>query len=89
MKRKMKKYGLSEPEFYEERDSFKVIFKNSETRLDQQVSGQVGSQVTEYQKLVLDYCLVPKSTKEIKDYLRITSRSYVGEKIIKPLIENI
>ena len=28
MKREMKKYGLPEPESYEERDSFKVIFKN-------------------------------------------------------------
>ena len=29
MKREMKKYGLPEPEFYEERDSFKVIFRNN------------------------------------------------------------
>ena len=29
MKREMKKYGLPEPEFCEERDSFKVIFRNS------------------------------------------------------------
>lgn len=29
MKREMKKYNLPEPEFYEERDSFKVIFRNT------------------------------------------------------------
>ena len=29
MKREMKKYGLPEPEFYEERDSFKVVFRNN------------------------------------------------------------
>src|SRR5699024_10283012 len=29
MKREMKKYGLLEPEFYEERDSFKAIFRNT------------------------------------------------------------
>ena len=29
MKREMKKYRLPEPEFYEERDSFKVIFGNN------------------------------------------------------------
>jgi len=29
MKREMKKYGLPEPGFYEERDSFKVIFRNN------------------------------------------------------------
>lgn len=95
MKREMKKYGLPEPEFYEERDSFKVIFRNSKSIPDQktggQVSGQVGGQVSEqvakYQKLVLDYCEEPKSTNEIKAFLGINSRRYVREKIIKPLIE--
>ncbi|CDE07528.1 divergent AAA domain protein [Bacillus sp. CAG:988] len=29
MKREMRKYGLPDPEFYEERDSFKVIFRNN------------------------------------------------------------
>ncbi len=29
MIREMKRYGLPDPEFYEERDSFKVIFRNN------------------------------------------------------------
>lgn len=91
MKREMKKYGLPEPEFYEERDSFKVIFRNTKTKLDQQVSGQVSGQVngqvSEQQKLVLNFCIEQKSTKEIMLLLGIKSRSYIREKIIKPLID--
>ena len=84
MRREMKNYGLPEPEFYEERDSFKVIFRNTNVVH----SGQVSGQVIEYQKLVLEYCMILKSTAEIKDYLKINSRRYVREKIIKPLIDN-
>ena len=91
MKREMKKYGLPEPEFYEERDSFKVIFRNTSTKLEQQVSGQVsgqvGGQVGEQQKLVLNFCIEQKSTKEIMLHLGINSRRYIREKIIKPLVD--
>ena len=31
--------------------------------------------------------MIPKSMIEIKDYLKINSRRYVREKIIKPLID--
>ena len=86
MKREMKKYGLPEPEFYEERDSFKVIFRNSENRLDQQVSEQVSEQVLKYRKLVVEYCSSPKSAKEIREFLNIKSRNYVNDNILKPLI---
>ena len=34
MKEKMKKYNLPEPEFYNERDCFKVIFRNNFSRLE-------------------------------------------------------
>lgn len=94
MKREMKKYGLPEPEFYEERDSFKVVFRNNDSISNQvtsqvsgQVSDQVGDQVKRNQKLVLDYCVEPKSMQEIRKYLGMNSRSYVREKIIMPLIE--
>ena len=98
MKREMKKYGLPEPEFYEERDSFKVVFRNNDSMSNQvtsqvsgqvsgQVSDQVGDQVKRNQKLVLDYCVEPKSMQEIRKYLGLNSRSYVREKIIMPLIE--
>ena len=44
-------------------------------------SGQV-----ENQRLILDFCKEEKSTKEIMLYLGLSSRSYIREKLIKPLI---
>ena len=94
MKREMKKYDLPEPEFYEERDSFKVIFRNKKSTIDKvsdqvgdQVSDQVGDQVHKYQQTVLEFCIIPRSTSEIMKQLGLKSRRYVREKIIKPLIE--
>ena len=92
MKREMKKYGLPEPEFYEERDSFKVIFRNSVANKQQsdtqtkQVSEQVSEQVLQYRKQIVEYCITPKSAKQIREYLNIKSRNYVSDNIIKPLI---
>ena len=42
MKREMRKYGLPDPEFYEERGSFKVVFRN--TSLEEE-GGQVEQQM--------------------------------------------
>ena len=44
MKREMEKYELPEPEFYEERGSFKVIFRNSMNFELDSISEQVGGQ---------------------------------------------
>lgn len=49
MKREMRKYGLPNPEFYEERDSFKVIFRNNSCHQNssdggQQKSSDIGQQ---------------------------------------------
>ena len=40
MKREMRKYGLPNPEFYEERDSFKVIFRNNSCHQNSSDGGQ-------------------------------------------------
>lgn len=43
-------YGLPSPEFYEERDSLKIVFRNSSIMTKEvqggQVRGQVGGQVS-------------------------------------------
>ena len=94
MKREMKKFGLPEPEFYEERDSFKVIFRNkfvvhygqqSDVKSGQQ-SGQQKLLITDYRTMVLNYCTSPRNAKEISEYLNIKSRQYISTNIIKPLI---
>ena len=90
MKREMKKYGLPDPEFYEERDSFKVIFRNNVVSGGQQSDTQSDTQIIEAEILnkVLNYCKTPKTAKEIRDYLNISSKRYVAYKIIRPLIDD-
>ena len=89
MKREMKKYGLPEPEFYEERDSFKVIFRNNvvyNTQSDTQSDTQF-TNITDIAEKVLKYCDEPRTAKEIRNYLGISSKRYVAYNIIKPLID--
>lgn len=45
MKREMKKHGLPEPEFYEERDCFKVVFRNKNITSNLLQKEQVSEQV--------------------------------------------
>lgn len=99
MKREMRKYNLPEPEFYEERGSFKVIFRNSfglaykqtDKYIDQYIEKQLVKHQTDllkkYQDSVLKYCITPKSAKEIRNFLNLKSRHYVNNKILKPLID--
>ncbi len=91
MKREMKKYGLPEPEFYEERDSFKVVFRNNFVVHNGQQSGsqsgQQKFQINDYKTMVLQYCTIPRNAKEISEYLNIKSRQYISTNIIKPLID--
>lgn len=94
MRREMKKMNLPEPEFIEERGSFKVIFRNSFSENENYLSfvehqsGQQTSLIDRYKEQVLDYCYDPKSAKEISEYLQIKSRTYISTYIIKPLIND-
>ena len=90
MKREMKKYGLREPEFYEERDSFKVIFRNNNvvhsTQESDTQSGQQSDTIQHYKDILLKYCIIPRNAKQISEHLNIKSRQYISSYIIKPLI---
>lgn len=103
MRREMRKMNLLDPEFINERGSFKVIFRNT-IKDDKQESGQQKSLSGEqkslsgqqksssgqqkYQDMVLKYCNVPRTSKEISVFLGIKSRQYISVNIIKPLINN-
>lgn len=89
MKREMKEYNLPAPEFYEERGSFKVIFRNH--KISGHQSGHQNKQkvinLKEYKVIVLKYCTTAKTAREIRNTLKMKSRQYVSSHIIKPLIE--
>lgn len=75
-------YGPIFPRFYEERDSFKVIFRNAivDTGTQQGNSNRIIDKI-------LEYCKEPKTAKEIRDYIGVSPKSYVASNLIKPLID--
>ena len=85
MRREMRKMNLPEPEFIEERGSFKVIFRNATNNKEQ--SGQQSGQ-QRYQEILLNYCVIPRTAREISEFLQIKSRQYISSNIIKPMINN-
>ena len=91
MNYEMKKYNLPAPEFYEERGSFKVIFRNQPFHDRKNDSGQQSGQqkkvIDQYKSMLLNYCIEPKTAKEIREYLKVKSRQYISSNIIQPLIQ--
>ena len=108
MRREMRKMGLPDPEFFEEKGSFKVVFKNSkfknnkssdtqnESSDTQNVSSdtqivlsdtQIQFNIQELNRMVLEFCVEPRTAKEIREHINITSKRYVAYEIIKPLVE--
>ncbi len=49
-------------------------------------SEEITEQVTE--QAVLDFCIVPKSAKEIMDFMGLSHREYFRSEILKPLLKN-
>ncbi|MDK4485315.1 DNA helicase [Fusobacterium necrophorum] len=99
MKSEMLKNDLPEPEFINQRGSFKVIFYNGEGKSDT-VEGKSDivegkSDIVEgksdivhkYEFEILEYCKEARSKKEIMAYLNMNSSSYVSRKILIPLIQ--
>ena len=98
MKREMEEYGLPEPEFYEERGSFKVTFRNiiankSDSQSDTQTATQTATQMAtqikykDIRKKVLNFCIKPKTSEEIRKFTGIKTKSVFSRQIIKPLVE--
>lgn len=87
----MKKYGLPTPEFYEERDSFKVIFRNNSVAIATQRATQRATQNNNYEEMrnkVVEFCREPKTSDEIRKYIGIETKSVLSRNIIKPLIKS-
>jgi len=69
-----------------------LIKENSDLTTDQVTdltSGQVetNQKFSQKQHEILSFCKQPQSMKAIQAYLNLTSRSYIREKLLKPLIE--
>ena len=97
MIREMKKHGLKMPEFYEERDSFKVVFRNScepqneisdtQFKISEPQNEISDPQINNINNKILLFCNEPRSAQEIRDYIGIKSKRYIAANYIKPLID--
>ena len=67
---------------FEEDDVFTITVPLVENA---KIAEQVTEQVTE--QAILDYCIEPKSTKEIMGFLKLKHREHFRAEILKPLLE--
>ena len=89
MKREMKEYGFPAPEFYNGRENFKVVFKNNnDSQTIYNNKDEYIKDIAKVREEVVDYCITPRSAKEIRRHFNIHSRNYISTNIIRPLIES-
>ena len=85
MRREMSEYGLPEPKFENRQDEFVVTFYNAAH--GDTVTGRYAKDHDPGEKDLLTFCAVPRSRREIADYLGIKTIFYVMEKYVQPLVD--
>ena len=82
IRKELKKNGLPEPMFEDQRGQFSVTFFNTsdnhptKAELDDKTSGLV------------EFCRTPRTRQEIADYLGLNSISYAIKDYVMPLVDN-
>ncbi len=79
IRREFKEWGLPEPEFRNERGMFSVCLRKI-------VDNDYDS--SDIAELILKFCRTPRTRKEIAEFLKFKSETYVINKYVKPLIDN-
>lgn len=74
----MKEWGLPPPEFRNERGEFTVCLRKTRE------VGDVGDDRT---AALIDFCMTPRTRKELADYLGLSSVTYAIKQYIQPLID--
>lgn len=75
IRREMKEYGLPDPVFENRRNEFVVTLYNSQKDISK---GYID---------LISFCKMPKSRKEIGDYLGIKTVAFVTKEYIQPLVD--
>lgn len=96
MYREMEDAGLPDPEYHVSSFMLCATLKNQKWvaahQQAEQVRGQVAGQVTNSTvqddkiAVILDFCSIPRSRKEIQAYLGLTGRNNFNDKYLKPLL---
>jgi ATP-dependent DNA helicase RecG len=93
-------YGYTDdfaPKFKSTRTAFHVTFKNmnydlrSDLTYNEQVAGQVDGQVAgrdDRAEKLLEYCNIPKTRREMQEFIGIASREHFNKTILLPLLES-
>lgn len=81
IRRTMQEYDLPQPEFLDERGSFIVkLYKYGERVIVEE------TEMSDYRDLIM-FCKVPRTRKEICDYLGLNSITYAMQTHVMPLVE--
>ena len=80
IQREMRNAGLREAVFADSRNEFSVTFYNDEKR-------EISLLDAKQEQRILEFCEIPRSRKEIADFLGITTVYYAGQNYINPLVE--
>lgn len=83
IRREMKEAGLPAPIFINQRNEFVVILYNT-PQMDSDI-GKVKSK--DSAKNLLEFCKVPRSRKEITEYLEINTTFFVMKNYVQPLVD--
>lgn len=81
MRNEMKAYGLPEPKFENRRNEFVVTFYNTVEAGTAETDVEIGK------KNLLDFCRIPRTRKEIADFLQVKTVGYAINKYVRPLVE--
>ena len=80
IRREMAAYKLPEPVFENRRNEFVVNLYNSEAPAEQEAPQTAAT--------ILEFCQIPRSRKEIAQYLGLKTVAYAMERYITPLLES-
>ena len=81
IRRELKKNGLPEPVFEDQRGLFSVTFSNSGEKHSTE------EDIDDKAKGLIEFCKTPRTRKEIAEYLGLGSVSYVIKDYVMPLVD--
>ena len=83
IRRAMADAGLREPLFEDARGEFSVTLYN-----DRQAISHSGTRKSGDDKGVLEFCAVPRTRKELADFLGLASAQYALKRYVEPLVKS-
>lgn len=81
IRREMEAYGLPAPVFENRRDEFVVTLYNTPMATNTTTSSPNTADT------LLDFCKIPRSRKEIADFLKLKTMTYAMQRYVTPLLE--